>query len=555
MRLPSMILAALALTASFVFGEEPATPQQSEKKAAAAPNKPQALPRVTIGKDTTFVTGPLREDGTVDFLAAINEHASQGVTPENNGAIPFWQIVGPGKIEQPMREAYFQKLGIETPPQQGEYYIGFEEYLKLVEEGEAPGADLLTDDDPARAQEKRNLIYEQQSEAAQRIWSAEEFPLVAGWLARNEKQLDRMATATQRARFYSPYVEGDEETYSVIAMLLPIVQASRDVSRALVCRAILRIGEDRIADAQADLLAIHRLARMIAGGGTLLEALVGIAIDGLANAGDQALATSGKLSAKESLDYAAQLRGLEPMLPMYEGFDFTERLMFIDCTIMVARGGMTGLKKVVGEDVLGEPTLQRMVDRVIAGGVNWDTVLRNGNAWHDRLVAAGREPNYAKQKAASAELDQELLALSRNARDFNSFALLMLGNGLQTAVTERTGDLLVSLLLPGTTAAFTAEHRSQVYNELTQFALALAAYHADHKKYPAELAALAPKYLASVPLDRFSGEAFHYTATKDGYLLYSVGMNGEDDEGRNYYYGTEDGKTGDDLTVKAGQIE
>ncbi|MFP6600890.1 MAG: hypothetical protein VB862_00040, partial [Pirellulaceae bacterium] len=38
----------------------------------------------TVSKETTRITSPLRKDGYVDYLAAINVLSSRGVTPENN---------------------------------------------------------------------------------------------------------------------------------------------------------------------------------------------------------------------------------------------------------------------------------------------------------------------------------------------------------------------------------------------------------------------------------------------------------------------------------------
>ena len=35
-----------------------------------------------IGKDTTYITGPLNEDGTVNYVAHINAQLSEGVTPD-----------------------------------------------------------------------------------------------------------------------------------------------------------------------------------------------------------------------------------------------------------------------------------------------------------------------------------------------------------------------------------------------------------------------------------------------------------------------------------------
>ena len=77
-------------------------------------------------------------------------------------------------------------------------------------------------------------------------------------------------------------------------------------------------------------------------------------------------------------------------------------------------------------------------------------------------------------------------------------------------------------------------------------AFALAWYQRVHGSYPADLASLAPKYLAKVPLDRFSGKALLYRPAANGYLFYSVGPNGSDEQGR----GPTENPAGDDLSVR-----
>ena len=79
-----------------------------------------------------------------------------------------------------------------------------------------------------------------------------------------------------------------------------------------------------------------------------------------------------------------------------------------------------------------------------------------------------------------------------------------------------------------------------------QIAFALAAYRRDEGGYPADLDHLAPKYLATVPLDIFSGKALNYRPAEKGYLLYSIGVNGKDEEGRWF----EDEPPGDDHRVR-----
>ncbi len=53
----------------------------------------QAKVKITVGKDTTYITGPLNADGTVNYVAYINAKHSKGVTPRNNAGIGTFQQV------------------------------------------------------------------------------------------------------------------------------------------------------------------------------------------------------------------------------------------------------------------------------------------------------------------------------------------------------------------------------------------------------------------------------------------------------------------------------
>ncbi len=84
---------------------------------------------------------------------------------------------------------------------------------------------------------------------------------------------------------------------------------------------------------------------------------------------------------------------------------------------------------------------------------------------------------------------------------------------------------------------------------LTQLAFALAAFRGDNAAFPTKLVNLAPKYITSIPKDLFSDGELNYRADGDGYLLYSVGVNGRDDGGK----GLEDDKSQegwDDIAVR-----
>ena len=88
------MLAVLVVTTS-VRAEPPADPPDPAAEQET-PKKPHVL--VTISEETTRITEPLREDGYVDYVAALNELSGRDVTPENNAAVLFWQAVGPAEM-------------------------------------------------------------------------------------------------------------------------------------------------------------------------------------------------------------------------------------------------------------------------------------------------------------------------------------------------------------------------------------------------------------------------------------------------------------------------
>jgi hypothetical protein len=133
--------------------------------------------------------------------------------------------------------------------------------------------------------------------------------------------------------------------------------------------------------------------------------------------------------------------------------------------------------------------------------------------------------------------------------DPKSLGASMLG-GPQGALSERTGKLFVGLFLPANRPCNTAIDRWSMQRELTDMALALAAYRADHGSYPATLAELAPKYIAKVPKDIFNDADLHYKREAGGYLLYSVGQNGKDDGGKTREDDPPAGADWDDLVVR-----
>jgi len=113
-------------------------------------------------------------------------------------------------------------------------------------------------------------------------------------------------------------------------------------------------------------------------------------------------------------------------------------------------------------------------------------------------------------------------------------------------VGEYVGNIMIGLLVPAIEKVQGAADRAEQTQRNLKLALALAAFRADNGRYPRQLSELEPRYLASIPDDLFSDKPLIYRPGKDSYLLYSVGINGKDEEGHAY----DDDPPGDDLRVR-----
>ena len=156
-------------------------------------------------------------------------------------------------------------------------------------------------------------------------------------------------------------------------------------------------------------------------------------------------------------------------------------------------------------------------------------MLRRANQVYGEMLSALRLPATAERRKAIVAIETELKSKSVPRTVMMVLSMLI---GSRKVVTESTGNTLLALLIPAFHQADMAQTRSQLRRDLVQTGFALAVYHAEHGTYPERLGELVPTYLDALPLDKFSDNALVYAARENGFLIYSVGVNGKDEGGR-----------------------
>jgi hypothetical protein len=502
-------------------------------RADDKPNQPEKpAPKLPLGKETTYVTGPLDKDGYIDYEAALNAEIGRGITAEKNANALLITAFGPApEGGNGMPPVYFRWLDIPIPPKGGEYFFSLGTYAR---------------ERLALTNMQMEALYEQQSRATARPWSAKDFTVIAEWLKANEKPLTVVTEAMKRPEYFNPICSNrkEGEPSNLIGGLLPSVQKCRELASALTSRAMLRVHEGKFDDAWQDILACHRLGRLSSRGSTLIESLVGIAICQIANNTTLTYLDQAKLTAKQAAARLKELQKLPPLAPYGDKLDIGERFMGLDALQNIRRHGGAGE---LGVDVfaLGRALTEEEVKALEK--LDWATVMVTLNKWYDRFAASLRIKDRVAREKEFDKIDEELRTQAKKAEDGENFGKLLLAKGgPDKAIAERLGNMLVSLLTPAIRKVQTAYDRAEQAERNLHVAFAMAAYHADHSRYPAKLADLAPDYLTAVPGDLFSGKELIYKPNEKGYLFYSVGPNGKDDGGRWY----DDDPPGDDPNVR-----
>jgi hypothetical protein len=467
-------------------------------------------PAIFVSPQTTFITEPIGADGLPDYERYVLESDRKGATPSNNAATLLWQALWPGELSPQHYAPMAAELGLPQIPSASEALGSpfkdvcpkLEAWLKSRPEANSLG-NLAEAADSAM------------SLAISSPWTSEQLPPAAEWLSKNKKPLDLIVEASRRPKFYSPspsLLDGKPDDF--ISMLMPGISRIREGARSLSIRAMWHLGEGRPMDAWSDVLAMYRLSRLLTQGRTLVEQLVGIALDGMANAAAQTILESRALSAEQIKQIRRDLDRLPPLTGVARSLDQGERLFVIDALVQLS-SGHAGAGSMLPND--GMPGALDLVS------VDWNLVLREANGWYDRLVAAARIPDRTARSAAVQRIETDIGRVVAQSRAASSLAAAAISRKQRSEVVSA---VMLGLFFPAVGRAIEIEDKQNAMLDLTRTAAALAQFRADNGAYPEKLDEIVPNVLNTMPKDPYSGKPLGYVREGDGFSLQSAGVNG-----------------------------
>ncbi len=512
-------------------------------------------PQLVIAEDTTWLTEPLADDGLPDYAKWLLDKQREGVTPENNAAIPFLQAMWPAEIDEEHQKLVCDEIGMKVPVQsgmtapgddanlvrelqlfvlarhnifppmpirtQGEFDKWRAEYEATIAEPTDP--DLGFVEVPTWQQEP---FMRAEIDAAQLLddcqkhpWQRNDVPPLSDWIDRHEREFALLHDAAQRREYYCPSATLlDDPSAPWVDVLLPDLPAMRNASGCLCIRFMMQIQNGDLSNAWQSCRDIYGLADHVMAD-TLVAQIFLIVIANQANMATQSLLDDERLSiglAREISDY---LSARNPRHEMAKSLDESERITCL--TTVLTLFGVR--KRAELHELWGDDPDQ--MDKIFSSRLDWNVALRIINQRYDMLAETARLSDRTEREEHLVEVES---MFDDAAADPGLFFKVTLSTEGRSQVVA---DIISALFLPSLSAALVAQDRHNDDIQLMQIAAALAIHRIENGRYPDSLAALPSDLLAELPTDQYTGAKLVYQRTTDGYLLYNCGPNGEDDGG------------------------
>jgi hypothetical protein len=302
--------------------------------------------------------------------------------------------------------------------------------------------------------------------------------------------LTRQAAAMARCRFPVDWEAG-------AGALLPHYPKLRSLTRLLAGHAVVAALDGNPAEAVADLEAIGGMARHIAAEPILIGQMV-----------EYATLSAGCISLQRVMEIApldeTACRRLDQALTrvdLYASFEQaiqTERCIGLWCFDLWRRDPAQ-FAAVVGSQ-------EQPLGMVVRSGRMASPLLKQDELFYLRAMAAQVDRASRRERVRTLPSEEEEANVPRYA-------------------------MVSRIVLPAFSRAYRKRDRMVARLRLAQWALGLHLHRQQMGAYPATLTEIGARLKEALPTDPFGAE-FLYRRQGDGYLLYSVGENGRDDNGQ-----------------------
>lgn len=490
---------------------------------------------VTISKETTRITEPLKESGYPDFLEAANIAAKGKVTPETNGFILLVRAVGPYKVPDERQAEFYERLGIDPLPEDRSKHVLSSDYVHHLSIDELPkpnAEEQLIEDADQRVEAIRKRLEQEFTLCSERPWLAKDHPIVSRWLEEQKTTLAQLDRLRDFPDAYLPQVSGLQSS-SLLASESYGVEMIRALASDLSLRAQYAIGREDFDGALDDLERMFVIQNYLHKRPTIYHELSANALCEIMHAVVFQLALSKQLKLQQVERLKKLLDQYAPYLEQLPRATYAKILDEYDRIIMIE--GVCRMAEFGSELIEDKPA--PLPDRQ---NLDYDFILNKCNPYYDRYVQIYAAEESEKSKADYAQLDKELQEI-REKTKAKSFAFT------QTARSTIVAEKLLDMISIGQGAFYLTTENALMRRDLWHLSFALGQYRRKIGQFPAKLEELLPEYIKKLPTERYTEKPLKYQTDGKGILVYSIGRDEEDHQG--YDGDNPDGPRYDDIAI------
>lgn len=476
-------------------------------------------PPLVVSKQTTYITSPLRPDGTPDYEAYLLSKQNRKLPREENAAVVMWQLQGPGSSYTRVNADNWRLLEQELGSLAPEAGVG---RLSLINQPELTDAIKQWLDDQRKISKQPQIwddVYPDDVIAFgyDKHWSSKEVPPLAEWVKTREAAFQQYLVGAKRPGFYAPspsYL--DDRGESLANQAFAEVGVRRDVARVHGLRGYHAWGENDYASAATHFAATLQWAKHFERSEYLVDALVAIAIQGIGYTAIQNFAADPEISA-EDLEVLQQATFATSPRLLGQVFRGGERFFSLDCALQAWESPVF-----LNEFSMDGKSISTLYSRT---RIDINPALELLNEYYDRLNRIAKIKSYPLRRV---EIEKLIAETDRfDVAELNWKNIYRFAN--PPTRNEAFAETLLFFLSTWDTEVFAADDRHEAQREFTLVTLALALHRIKHGAYPEKLADIQPPLPANLKADTFQGKPLGYRRTEEGFLLYSFGPNGVDD--------------------------
>jgi hypothetical protein len=423
-----------------------------------------------------------------------------------------------------IRVNYIQELTNLTRPVVDESQNAAPLYQKAIDLHKEPPEIELTEEELVSWNDKILLNAIREKEWVDEL-TDKELTALKTWISSNTEAIELFKQATDKPHCW--WERKTEDKSLIISFLVPELRNIRDFSRLLSWRAILKANSGDIEEAFDDLLICYRAGRHFQGPRTLIEQLVGWAIQSKSMKTAKIILQHRQVEGLLLTEFQAHLEKLiveGTYIPDYTTESFFWKDILQRCYTDNGNGS--------GHLIPGQLNIFTGKDMRVLNDFE-NPILNYGQYLGLSLITADRDKirqmfeNYydnAQQWAHKTpwQLNQENIDFEIGIDEWPRLKQLRYWP--------------VTVLMPALGRVAEIAHRCKLKAEALITMTGLFRYRQEKGQYPDDLNELvAAGYLKNLPMDCFSNKPLVYKKIDDDFLLYSYGSNCIDDNGKPDY--------------------